>query len=192
MNQNWKGYYAGFISRMLAFFLDELIIAVTAVSFTWFLSVTLTTLQVRNILANFPSVYQVLDTLFGPVTGAIVFPLFILAYHVLFLTFVGQTPGKALIGLRVVRRSGKRLSYLHSLIRTLAYILSALPFGLGFIWVLFDEKRQAWHDKLVGSLVIYTWEARPDERFLAGLINQLTQEETDRPKLPPGSDQSQS
>ena len=39
-------------------------------------------------------------------------------------------------------------------IRALSYVLSALPLFLGFIWVAFDPKKQGWHDKLAGTLVI--------------------------------------
>lgn len=35
--------------------------------------------------------------------------------------------------------------------RYLAYYVSLLPFGLGFIWVAFDERKQGWHDKLAGT-----------------------------------------
>jgi len=33
-------------------------------------------------------------------------------------------------------------------------MLSALPIGLGFIWIAIDENRQAWHDKIAGTVVV--------------------------------------
>lgn len=39
--------------------------------------------------------------------------------------------------------------------RYFAYTLSALPLGLGFLFIAFDSKKQGWHDKLAGTAVIY-------------------------------------
>ena len=38
--------------------------------------------------------------------------------------------------------------------RYFAYLLAMLPIFLGFIWIAFDDKKQGWHDKLAGSVVI--------------------------------------
>lgn len=38
--------------------------------------------------------------------------------------------------------------------RYLAYYVSLIPFGLGFIWVAFDGRKQGWHDKLAGTVVV--------------------------------------
>jgi uncharacterized RDD family membrane protein YckC len=65
------------------------------------------------------------------------------------------TPGKLLLDCRIVDASSKdkaRTSQL--IIRYLAYFISAIPLGLGFIWILFDKHNQGWHDKLSKTLVI--------------------------------------
>ena len=65
------------------------------------------------------------------------------------------TPGKLMMDSRVVDATtlGKaRPGQL--LIRYLGYILSALPLGLGFLWIFFDKRNQSWHDKLSNTLVI--------------------------------------
>lgn len=70
------------------------------------------------------------------------------------LRFLG-TPGKMMLRLKVVNvKTGKALSVGKAVGRYFAYIISALPFGLGFIWIAIDQKKQGWHDKLVGSVVI--------------------------------------
>ena len=38
--------------------------------------------------------------------------------------------------------------------RYFAYYVSTIPFGLGLIWVAFDRRKQGWHDKLAGTVVI--------------------------------------
>lgn len=65
------------------------------------------------------------------------------------------TPGKIVLGLAVVdARTGKSLSIWQAIWRCVAYIPSYLIFFLGVIWVGIDEKKQGWHDKLAGTIVI--------------------------------------
>jgi len=76
-------------------------------------------------------------------------------YPVVFWVLLGQTPGKLLMGVRIARTNGQRLTIGRALLRYLGYWLSAIPLGLGFFWVLVDDQRQGWHDKLAGTYVIY-------------------------------------
>ncbi|HBX67811.1 MAG TPA: hypothetical protein DEH25_00005, partial [Chloroflexi bacterium] len=79
--------------------------------------------------------------------------------------------GKVVMGLQVIPLRGGRMNFFRSLVRYVGYIVSIIPLFLGFFWILFDRRRQGWHDKLAGTCVVYTWEARPDEIFLRrGLI----------------------
>jgi len=65
------------------------------------------------------------------------------------------TPGKMALKLKVVdARTGNKLSLGQAIGRYFAYVLSMLPFGLGFIWIGIDHRKQGWHDKLAGTVVI--------------------------------------
>ncbi|MGN8198401.1 RDD family protein [Salinisphaera sp. RV14] len=65
------------------------------------------------------------------------------------------TPGKMAIGARVVDAdTGERLRPGQSIRRYLGYYVSTLPFGLGLIWVGIDSRKQGWHDKIAGSVVV--------------------------------------
>ena len=65
------------------------------------------------------------------------------------------TPGKMLLRLRVVdARTGEALSTGQAIGRYLGYYVSILPFMLGFIWVGIDKRKQGFHDKLAGTVVI--------------------------------------
>jgi uncharacterized RDD family membrane protein YckC len=60
-----------------------------------------------------------------------------------------------LLSARVVdARTGNTLTVGQSIGRYLGYFISTLPFGLGLIWVAFDPRKQGWHDKLAGTVVI--------------------------------------
>jgi uncharacterized RDD family membrane protein YckC len=66
------------------------------------------------------------------------------------------TPGKMLLKLQVVdANTGHALSTPQAIGRYLGYYISLIPFMLGFIWVAFDSRKQGFHDKLAGTVVIY-------------------------------------
>ncbi|MCV6614210.1 MAG: RDD family protein [Cellvibrionaceae bacterium] len=66
------------------------------------------------------------------------------------------TPGKMLFKAVIVdANSHAKLTLPQSLIRYLGYYVSAIPLLLGLIWVAFDQRKQGWHDKLAGTVVIY-------------------------------------
>jgi class 3 adenylate cyclase len=75
-------------------------------------------------------------------------------YQVIAVAWKGRSLGKRIVGLRVIRIDGNPAGFGKSLLRTLLYLLSAFPFFLGFIWALFDKKRQGWHDKIVETRVV--------------------------------------
>ena len=65
------------------------------------------------------------------------------------------TPGKMVVAARVVdAETGKTLTVGQAVGRYLGYIVATLPFGLGLLWVAFDRKKQGWHDKMAGTVVV--------------------------------------
>jgi uncharacterized RDD family membrane protein YckC len=169
-NTSRLGHYAGFISRVLAFFIDVTIIVLVISLTTWFLSVTATMLQLKQIMGwilNYlPSIKSLLSALFSPTALFIYAFIFIVLYNVFFISVAGQTPGKALMGIRVVPLGGGKVSFWRATLRYIGYYLSGGAIGLGFLWILIDDRRMGWHDKIARTCVIYAWDARPDERFL--------------------------
>ncbi len=66
----------------------------------------------------------------------------------------GQTLGKRLLRIRVVDfASGAPIDYRRALARSIGKILSGIPFGLGYFWMLWDRDGQTWHDKFAYSTV---------------------------------------
>jgi uncharacterized RDD family membrane protein YckC len=67
----------------------------------------------------------------------------------------GQSWGKKAVGIRVVdAQSGQAIGQGRAVGRYFAQILSALPCYLGFLWPLWDDKKQSFHDKIVGTIVV--------------------------------------
>ena len=87
-------------------------------------------------------------------------PLFIVAYCVAFWCTIGQTPGKWLMGIKVVGADGGRVTVWRALLRLVGYLVSALPFYLGFLSVL-GPRRLSWHDRFAHTEVVYVSERVP-------------------------------
>lgn len=80
-----------------------------------------------------------------------------IAYYAYFVGKKGATPGRQACGLRVVdQHTLQPIGVGRAIGRYFASILSAIPCGLGFFWVIWDDKKQTWHDKMVGSVVLHT------------------------------------
>lgn len=77
-----------------------------------------------------------------------------IAYYTYFHGNTGQTPGKMMCKLKVVRTNGESLGYGKAFLRWIGYIVSWCVFGLGYLWVAWDKRKQAWHDKIAGTCVI--------------------------------------
>lgn len=66
----------------------------------------------------------------------------------------GQTPGKRIMNLRVVKADGSTISDTDALIRAVGYYISGLFFSLGYVWAIFDEQNRTWHDLFAGTIVV--------------------------------------
>jgi uncharacterized RDD family membrane protein YckC len=75
---------------------------------------------------------------------------------ILFWRLRGATPGKMAISARIVdAKTGGRPSTPRLIVRYIAYIVSTLPLFLGFVWIGIDRRKQGFHDKIAGTLVVY-------------------------------------
>jgi uncharacterized RDD family membrane protein YckC len=173
-----QGYYAGFSSRAVAIIIDFVIIslvsAVTVAALSLFFGISSVQRFIDWLNSVLPGIINIFDALTSPPFGALFFLLFQYLYFVFFFSTTGQTVGKAIMGLRVVTTDGRRLGVKRSFVRALCYTLSLAPLGLGFLWVLGDDRRKAWHDKIARTYVLYVWDARYEENFLRNAVYQLT------------------
>lgn len=80
----------------------------------------------------------------------------------------GQTLGKRAMAIRIVKEDGQPIDFATAIIRYIGYIISSIALFLGFIWVIFDPKKQGWHDKIAKTYVVKT-EGKP-KTWLAILL----------------------
>ena len=132
--------YAGFWIRLGAVLIDLMVMGVV-------LYIPSTVIYGSEYWVGDQFFYGFWDLMFSyvlPLVGTIWF----------WLRFSG-TPGKMVLKLKIVDAgTGNKLTFGQAIGRYFAYILSAIPFFLGYIWVGFDKRKQGWHDKLAGTIVI--------------------------------------
>jgi len=94
-----------------------------------------------------------------------------LFYFLVFLSIFSTTPGKALLGLKVIAaKKIDKMKVWRAIGRTLSYGVSFLTGGLGFLFIAFDKKKQGFHDKLAGTLVIRDTTKNLSARILLSII----------------------
>ena len=121
--------YASTVSRLFALLVDGLLFGIIVGVF-------------YRLIGN-PNINGVIDFVVGA------------GLQIYFLTrYNGQTPGKMLLGIRVVKTDGSPLTGSDAFVRYLGYALNWLSLGVGWLWVFFDEDRQGWHDKLARTYVV--------------------------------------
>ena len=122
---------------------------------SYLLSVALSLLAAMlGLMAGGPEI--TVEGLEEPSLAATLMLQLILALVVLLFWATRQaTPGKLLLGLRIVDAGHGGMPGFGQLVRRyVGYIVSAIPFCLGYFWVLWDGKRQGWHDKMAHTLVV--------------------------------------
>ncbi len=154
------GDYAGSITRLVAFLIDGLIVATVIGIFAFVGSFLGDFLRVQGGTLRFLQFVTVIISL-----------LFYAGYFVGLWQLAGKTIGKQLMGLVVVAEDGGRITFGRAVRRYVGYYISAILM-LGYIWILLDPRRQGWHDKLAGTLVLYDW---PEQLLLANYVDEKTE-----------------
>ena len=80
--------------------------------------------------------------------------LVLAAYGAVMWKLRGSTIGGIVFDLQVVRMDGRAVDWETAIVRALACFLSLAVVGLGFFWIAFDDAKQAWHDKIAGTVVV--------------------------------------
>ncbi len=132
--------YAGFWIRLWASIIDSLLVAV--------------------IIG--PAIWAIYGPEYFDMTGLVAGPAdFLLSWVfpavgvVAFWIVKSATPGKMATRIRIVdAATGGPPSTRQCIVRYVAYFASLLPFAAGFLWVAIDARKQGWHDKLAGTVVL--------------------------------------
>lgn len=149
--------FAGFWRRLVAFMIDStmvtiifIVLSAIAGSAFFFGAMSANSSAFLNDLVKPKGFSSVVFLILG----------FYIAINIAYFTYfhgtTGRTPGKMLLGLQVYCADSTEVSFGIAFLRAVGYLISSLLFTipLGFIWAAFDKKKQAWHDKIAGTVVI--------------------------------------
>lgn len=132
--------YAGFWVRVGAALIDTLLMMIIILPL-------LTMIYGQEYWLSESFIHGVWDFIFNYILPAIAV--------ILFWIYKSATPGKMAFKLSIVdAKTGEKPTAGQLVGRYLAYYVSAIPLLLGIIWVGVDKKKQGWHDKLSGTVVI--------------------------------------
>jgi uncharacterized RDD family membrane protein YckC len=147
--------YAGFWIRLVAFIIDGIILVLLSrvINGLWsmaggegFWGGSTEEMLVPTVVTGTTSSMWIVNF--------IVFLAVFIIYFIGFWAWRGQTPGKMLLRLRVVRFSGEGIGWGAATMRFLGYIISLLLVLSGYLWIVVDARRQGFHDKIAETFVI--------------------------------------
>jgi uncharacterized RDD family membrane protein YckC len=141
--------YAGLQVRIVAFILDVMVLISFGMLFAAAILAFLV-VEMRLHDDNPPN----RDFVISGVIAALYLLTFPPLYHVLLWKWWGQTIGKMAVHIKVLSRSGGRVSLGRSALRFLGYAASVAPLFLGIVIALFDGERRTLHDRLADTVVV--------------------------------------
>lgn len=122
--------YAGFWRRLVAVIIDGVILgAITGV-----------------LMAIFGA--QQAASWLGSIIGII--------YVIGFWTWRGQTPGKMVMGIKIIKTDGSPIGIGRAILRYVGYLVSTIIIYIGYLMIAWDSKKQGLHDKIAGTYVVKT------------------------------------
>jgi uncharacterized RDD family membrane protein YckC len=129
--------YGGFFQRLIAYIIDTILINVA-----------------------FTIICSIFVSIFPPINGIkssfISFIIFDMIYVVWMTGANGATVGKMAMKLKITNEDGSKISYTTALIREISTYLSLLVLCIGYLNVIWDGKKQGWHDKIAKTIVVRT------------------------------------
>lgn len=146
--------YAGFWLRFLSYWIDFLLLFPLGLIIQGMLGnnpFAVFSVQTLSEAQKLQSSPNQLASVFASIAVGIAY------FFIFWVHYDGATPGKKLLGIKIIRENGEKITYPVAIIRYIGFLLSSATiffFGLGFLWVIWDKKKQALHDKIAGTLVV--------------------------------------
>lgn len=158
--------YASFFARVVASVIDSIVLGVFLIpiigglSEIFFADVDMElfrhnlyqTKHYREVLILLKESGVLAKVQFESIAQLFAFSIFI----ILFWSYTSSTPGKMLLKMVIVDANTlEKPTKKQWTLRYLGYFVSVLSIFIGFAWVALDKKRQGWHDKIAGTVVIH-------------------------------------
>jgi uncharacterized RDD family membrane protein YckC len=142
-----KSHFGSFWRRFGAIMIDGLV--VNAIQLIWLIPAMFAGyVLAADDVESINKAFGVMPTIIGTITGLLYVPLMHSSKY-------QATLGKKWLGMKVVDTNGQRISIARAYGRYFATFLSSLTLCIGYVMVFFTERRQALHDKIAGTYVVY-------------------------------------
>lgn len=139
---------ASFTRRLVAYWLDNMLIFALILSIAWKLGFD----EVFTYRTS--SAYHTEFMYWKIYIKNITFLTYCIYSCILEATPLKGTLGKYIFNIKVIKKNGEKLTLMDSIKRNLFKIISKIPLSLGFIWALFNKDRYTWHDKIANTVVV--------------------------------------
>lgn len=135
----------GFFPRLVAYIIDDIIVLVGIVIVSAIFG-----------LSGYATGQVTTEAAFGVLNGIglIIALVWTFGYFIFFWSTRGQTPGKMIMGIKIVSTDGGPVTVGKAILRLIGYAVSGIVIYLGFLWVIWDKDKQGWHDKIARTYVV--------------------------------------
>jgi uncharacterized RDD family membrane protein YckC len=140
----WNSELAGYGRRIAAYLLDTTLLYVAELAVAMPIS----------LLAGSASEDAAIAVFFGTFLFSLAVNLW---YFAFFQARTGRTLGKKLLGIQVIATDGSAPTRKQYIRRFFGYWLDGLILGIGYLMPLWDEDKQALHDKIADTYVVRIW-----------------------------------
>ncbi|MFA9410873.1 MAG: RDD family protein [Deltaproteobacteria bacterium] len=147
-----SGYYAGPLSRLLAYLVDSFVVFTGAGLITTIIVGSINVVLEANLQWDWRA----------GVLGFVAFSVWFFVYFWAGVAISGRTPGMSVLGIKVVEKEGTPVRPRHAAIRALVMPIS-IATVVGVLGIVFDARQRALHDVAAKTAVVYDWGDRPAE-----------------------------
>ncbi len=166
--QTVEHQYAGFGRRFLAYWVDFLILCPIGLAVQQMMGAKpFAVFEVQTL----EQLQQLQQSNAGALPTIVSLVVMLAFFLIMWVNFDGATPGKKLMAIKIVKADGSKITYPVAFIRYIGYFLSAFFFMFGYMWIIWDKKKQGWHDKIAGTKVVKTSEQ--PKTFLAIILTLI-------------------
>jgi uncharacterized RDD family membrane protein YckC len=145
--QSFAFRYAGFWIRLGAKLIDGMIIMVITLPLSFIFPI--------SFIFNPGRMPDFMEILRQQSIVVVIGTLVRMLYTWLLVGRYGATPGKMLVGIRIVTAEGQRITYLRAFARYWGEFVSQLTCNIGYLLAAFDHEKRTLHDHMCNTRVVY-------------------------------------
>jgi|SRR6185437_9292885 len=148
-------HYKGFWIRLLAKFLDNILLELVYTPFLFAAMIPFWRMTIQNPQPDPAQAAAMMAGMFGSFALVYVGMMaLMLAYNTFMLGKWGTTMGKMAIGAKVVTPTGEKIGYGKALGRSAMELVNGFTLGIGYLIAAFDEQKRGLHDHVAGTVVV--------------------------------------